>query len=193
MKLRILEIVLGSALFALVCGNAYPGRMSATDADNKSPAALAAQIPLAGRVTDAANVLSQQQQAALETSLANLERNTQHQLVVVTVHSLNGQDIADYTRNLANSWRIGRREYNDGVVVLVAPNERKVRIAVGYGLERRLPDSVCQQIIDRNMLPHFRRGDLPGGISEGTTALIKLLEKVRHSQQEKSLAPKMIP
>ena len=74
--------------------------MSATDADNKSPAALAAQIPLAGRVTDAANVLSQQQQAALETSLANLERNTQHQLVVVTVHSLNGQDIADYTRNL---------------------------------------------------------------------------------------------
>ncbi|GGB96104.1 hypothetical protein GCM10011494_13220 [Novosphingobium endophyticum] len=135
-----------------------------------------AAVPLAGRVTDAAHILSPQEQATLSARLEKLEQKTQHQLVVVTVPSLGGRDVAEYTRDLANSWGIGRKGYNDGVVLLIAPKERKVRIAVGYGLEKRLSDGACQQIINREMLPSFRKGDLPGGIAAGTDALIARLE-----------------
>jgi uncharacterized protein len=107
--------------------------------------------------------------------LAELERTTKHQLVVATVPSLGGRDVANFSRDLANAWRIGRNGNNDGVVLLVAPNERKVRIAVGYGLEKALTHEVCQQIIDSSMLPHFRQGDLPGGIEAGVDALIARL------------------
>ena len=85
------------------------------------------------------------------------------------------RDIANFTRDLANSWGIGRKGYNDGVVLLVAPNEHAVRIAVGYGLERQLTDPVCEQIIKQAMLPHFRRRDLSGGIQAGTDRLIARL------------------
>jgi uncharacterized protein len=93
-------------------------------------------------------------------------------MVVVTVPALSGRDVADFTRDLANEWGIGRKGYDDGVVVLVAPNERKVRIAVGYGLEGTLTHEVCRQIIDTAMLPRFRHRDIPGGIEAGTDALI---------------------
>lgn len=134
-----------------------------------------AAVPLAGRVTDAAHILSPHEQVILSDRLEKLEQKTQHQLVVVTVPSLGGRDVADYTRDLANSWGIGRKGYNDGVVLLVAPTEHKVRIAVGYGLEKRLSDATCQQIIDQEVLPLFRKGDLPGGIEAGTNALIASL------------------
>jgi uncharacterized protein len=93
-------------------------------------------------------------------------------MVVVTVPTLGGRDVADYTRDLSNNWGIGRKGYNDGVVLLVAPVEHKVRIAVGYGLERKLTHDVCQGIIEQTMLPRFREGDVPGGIEAGTDALI---------------------
>ncbi len=96
-------------------------------------------------------------------------------MVVVTVRTLNGQDIADFTRTLANSWHIGRKGIDDGVVLLVAPAERKVRIAVGFGLEKQLTPEVCQEVIDSEVLPAFRRGNLPGGIEAGTEALVARL------------------
>jgi uncharacterized protein len=136
-------------------------------AANRTPA-----IPLSGRVTDAAGTLGPAQEAALSAKLEGLERLTKRQMVIVTVPSLGGQDIAAYTRNLANSWGIGRKGYNDGVVLLVAPNEQRVRIAVGLGLEEVLTHEVCQGIIDNSMLPRFRAGDLIGGIEAGTDALI---------------------
>lgn len=132
-------------------------------------------VALAGRVTDAANVLDPAQEALLTVKLQDLERRTKHQMAIVTVPSLDGQDIAAYTRNLANTWGIGRKGYDDGVVLLVAPSERQVRIAVGYGLESVLTHEVCQQIIDGSMLPRFRSGDLIGGIEAGTDALIARL------------------
>lgn len=138
-----------------------------SSAEKSSPA-----IAIAGRVTDAANILDPAQEAALTAKLDSLERRTQHQMVIVTVPSLGGQDIASHTRNLENSWGIGRKGYDDGVVLLVAPNERQVRIAVGFGLEKVLTREVCQQIIDSLMLPRFRVGDLLGGIEAGTDALI---------------------
>ncbi len=132
-------------------------------------------VRLTGRVTDAAGILSAGEEAALTTKLKRLEGKTGRQFVVATVRSLGGRDVADFTTDLANSWGVGRAEQNDGLVLLVAPTERKVRIAVGYGLERRLPNAICQQIIDEHMLPRFRQGDLPGGIEAGADALIARL------------------
>ena len=127
---------------------------------------------LAGRVTDAASILSEAEEVALTARLAEFEARTKHQFVVVTVPTLNGQDVANYTLALANRWGIGRRVYKDGLVILVAPNERKVRIEVGLGLERVLPDAVCANVIDDEMLPKFKEGDIPAGINSGATALM---------------------
>jgi uncharacterized protein len=117
-------------------------------------------------------VLNVEQRIRIADELAQFERATKHQMVVVTVRSLAGRDVADFARDLANSWGIGRRCYNDGIMLLVAPNEQKVRIAVGYGLERTLTHRVSQRIIDRNILPAFKQGDLPAGIEAGVRALI---------------------
>lgn len=138
-------------------------------------ASIEAAIPLAGRVTDAANIISVGQEAVLTDKLVLLEKSTSHQMVVVTVHSLDGRDVADFTRDLGNAWGIGRKEFDDGVVVLVAPSEHKIRIAVGHGLERTLPDSLCKTIIEQNMLPHFKKGNYYEGIDAGLSALIERL------------------
>ena len=95
--------------------------------------------------------------------------------MIVTVPTLDGQDIAVFTRNLGRHWGVGRKGHNDGVILLVAPAERKVRIAVGYGLEKTLPDAACQQILAQQVLPRFSKGDLPGGIPAGAEALIAKL------------------
>ena len=97
-------------------------------------------------------------------------------MAIATVSSLGGRDLADFTKDLANSWGVGRKGYNDGVLFLVAPNERKVRIALGYGLEKTLTHEVCQEIIDKSVLPLFRKGDLSAGIEAGTDAMIARLE-----------------
>jgi uncharacterized protein len=169
-------IVLTSMLSALACSDGSASR-SQQESTKPPPAVrvLAASLPLTGRVTDAAHVLSPEQQGRLSAKLEQLERSTKHQMVVVTVPTLGGRDVADYTRDLSNSWGIGRKGYNDGVVLLVAPVEHKVRIAVGYGLEGKLTHDVCQEIIDKTMLPRFREGDVPGGIKAGTDALIARL------------------
>ena len=161
-------------LAIIACSNGQAGSVARRDGTAKSGLASPV-VALTGRVTDAAHILSAQQQAGLSAKLEELDERTKHQLVVVTVPTLNGRDVTDFTRDLANVWGIGRKGYNDGVVLLVAPHERKVRIAVGYGLEVRLTHDVCQQIIDQAMLPHFRHGDIPGGIEAGTEALITRL------------------
>lgn len=132
-------------------------------------------IELVGRVTDQANILSEDQRATISKKLEQLEAATQHQMVVATVSSLEGREIEPFTTDLANAWGIGRRDINDGVVVLVAPNERKVRIAVGYGLESTLTDELCAEIIENAMLPNFREGAYFSGIESGVDALIDAL------------------
>jgi len=176
MRETLRGIAFASTLFTVACSNGQATSAPATRTEGEKPATSIAAVPLSGRVTDAAHILSPKAQATLSDRLAKLEQKTQHQLVVVTVPSLDGHDIANYTRDLANSWGIGRKGYNDGAVLLIAPKERKVRIAVGYGLEKRLPDRACQQIIEQKILPSFRKGDLPGGIGAGTDALIARLE-----------------
>ena len=131
--------------------------------------------PLTGRVVDQAGVLDAAAEARLATKLADLESKTGTQLVVATLNSLQGTDIADFGYQLGRHWGIGQKGKNNGALLIVAPTERKVRIEVGYGLEGTLTDAVTRLIIDNAVLPRFRTGDFAGGIERGTDDLIQLL------------------
>lgn len=125
-----------------------------------------------GRVVDEAGLLSPVVRAELSSRLARLEKATGHQLVILTVRSLKGQTIEDFGVRVGRTWGVGRRGVDDGVLLIVAPTERKVRIEVGYGLEKRLSDPLCAKIIRERIAPHFARGDMSGGIVAGTDAII---------------------
>ena len=131
--------------------------------------------PLTGRVVDAANVLPADVEASLDAKLRQFELETRRQLVVATVPDLQGNDIAEYGYQLGRAWGLGARDRNDGAILLVAPNERRMRIEVGYGLEPALTDALSSLIISRTIRPAFKAGDLPGGIVAGTDAIIAQL------------------
>jgi len=175
MKLTSNVLALAWPLLLLACSTkpTVQAQSDQTNAATIAPAQPA--IPLAGRVTDVAHLLSSDTKVRLSAKLENLEASTHHQLVVVTVNSLGGRDIDDFSRDLANAWGIGRKGHNDGVVLLVAPKERKVRITVGRALEATLTPVVCEQIIAAKIIPRFRSGDLAGGIESGADALISRL------------------
>jgi len=126
-------------------------------------------------VVDQADILPPAAEARLNAGLADLQRKTRHQLAIVTVSSLQGYSINDYTLRLARFWGVGRRHYDDGVVLLVAPKEHKVRIEVGYGLEATLTDPRCAEIIRNRIVPRFERNDLAGGIQAGADAILARL------------------
>lgn len=126
---------------------------------------------LTGRVVDAADVLPPATEQAIEARLAAVEQATGHQLVVATVPSLGGRPIEDFGYQLGRSWGIGSKDKDDGAILLVAPNDRKVRIEVGYGLEPVLTDAMAGLIIRERILPAFRDGDLPGGVEAGVDAI----------------------
>ena len=130
---------------------------------------------LSGRVVDTANLLSPEQEAGLTQQLAALEAKNRRQLVVVTLPSLEGYAIEDYGYRLGRTWGIGEKDVNSGALLIVAPNERKVRIEVGYGLEPIVTDALSSVIIQQQILPAFRGGDMPSGIMAGTKALVDLL------------------
>lgn len=129
-------------------------------------------VRLTGRVVDEAGLLSEVEEHQLSTKLAALEARTGHQVVVATVKTLQGKQIESYSLCLANHWGIGRAKEDDGVVLLVAPVERKVRIEVGYGLETALTDAEAKAILDGRVLPEFRAGKMSKGIQAGVSAII---------------------
>ena len=131
--------------------------------------------PLTGRVVDGANILPADEKARLEQKLAALEAQTKRQVVVATLADLQGYDIADYGYQLGRAWKIGQKDVNDGAILIIAPKERKVRIEVGYGLEGVLTDGISALIIQQQIVPKFKAGDMPGGIEAGTDALIAQL------------------
>jgi uncharacterized protein len=131
--------------------------------------------PLTGRVVDDAHVLSPQTQADLTAKLAALEQKTGDQVVVVTLPSLQGYEIEDYGYQLGRAWGVGQKGKNNGVLFIVAPNERKVRIEVGYGLEPVLTDALTSVILQESVLPKFRAGDVEGGVVAGTDAIVEQL------------------
>lgn len=130
---------------------------------------------LSGRVVDAAHLLTPAARSALEAKLAAEEQKTTDQFVVATVRSLEGTSVEDYANQLFRFWKIGQTDKNNGVLLLVAPNERKVRIEVGYGLEGVLPDAVASTIIQTAIVPAFRSGDFAGGVEKGADAVIEVL------------------
>lgn len=132
--------------------------------------------PLTGRVADNARLLTPARQDKLSGALADTERLTRHQFVVVTVPSLHGKSIDDVGLMLGKCWGIGRKDHDDGVLLVVAPKERKVRIEVGYGLERTLTNSEAKAIIDQHILPSFKRGKLAAGIFRGSAAIIREID-----------------
>jgi uncharacterized protein len=140
------------------------------------PARAAPTFPaLTGRVVDDAHILSPETQAQLTQELAGLEQKTSRQLIVVTIPSLQGYDIADYGYQLGRAWGIGQKETNNGALFIVAPNDRKVRVEVGYGVEGVLTDAMSSVILQREVLPRFRQGDMQGGVVAGTHALVEQL------------------
>ncbi len=130
---------------------------------------------LTGRVVDDANILDAATRADFESRLADLEAKTSSQFVVVTLSSLRGRTIEDYGYQLGRYWGIGQKGSNNGVLLIVAPNERKVRIEVGYGLEGTFPDAIASIIVQNSILPRFRANDYPGGIKRGVDSIIKVL------------------
>ncbi|MFG1358051.1 TPM domain-containing protein [Xanthobacter pseudotagetidis] len=149
---------------------------------------------LTGRVVDDAHVLDPATRAALDAKLAAQEERATDQFVVATVPSLQGTSIEDYGNRLFRAWRLGQEKKNNGVLLLVAPNERKVRIEVGYGLEGILTDAVASAIIRNAIIPSFKAGDMAGGIVKGADAVLEILnldpeearDRARREEQESS-------
>ena len=131
--------------------------------------------PLTGRVVDDAHVLTPEAQADLTAKLAALEAKSGDQLVVVTLPSLQGYPIEDFGYQLGRKWGIGQKGKDNGALFIVVPSEHKVRIEVGYGLEPVLTDAMTSVILQQSVLPRFRAGDVPGGVIDGTNALVQQL------------------
>ncbi len=133
-----------------------------------TPAAAEIKLPaLQGRITDQAGLLKPEDREAIETQLKALEQTSTDQVAVVTLNSLQGVTIEEFGLELGRKWAIGQKDKDNGVVLVVAPNERKVRIEVGRRLEPQLTDALSKIIIENGILPAFRRGDFSGGIRAG--------------------------
>ena len=126
---------------------------------------------LSARVTDFTGTLTRDQQAQLESQLAGLERDKGAQIAVLLVPTTQPESIEAFSIRVAEAWKIGRKGADDGILVIVAKNDRAVRIEVGYGLEGALPDAIAKRIIEERITPRFREGDFFGGLQASTQAL----------------------
>ncbi len=144
------------------------------------PAAAAQTFPkFTGLVVDSANVLSPQDEAALTTKLEALQKDTKRQLVVATIADLQGYPIEEYGYKLGRAWGVGLQDVNNGAILFIAPNERAgrrgPRIEVGRGLEPILTDALSSVIINTDMMPRLKAGDVPGAMTAGTDAIVRQL------------------
>jgi uncharacterized protein len=143
---------------------------------SQSPTAPPFVPRASGWVRDEAGVLSDATEERLNGILAGHQRATSNQVVVLTVASLGGDVVESVALRRASELKVGRDDIDNGVLLLVAPNERKVRIEVGYGLEGVLPDARCVQIIRTEILPRFKAGDLDGGVEHGVRAILDAIQ-----------------
>ena len=178
--MRCAAVALAAAALLLAGCDAAPrggseaGANPAASAEPSAPGPGPALPQLTGRVVDGADLLDSEAEARLARASEALERRTGDELVVVTVASLEGRPIEDYTRDLGNHWRLGE-DRDDGVILLVAPNERRTRIAVGFGLEPILTNRLAGTIIDEHLLPNFREQEWEQGIAAATDAIASIL------------------
>ncbi|GJM30035.1 MAG: hypothetical protein DHS20C17_26700 [Cyclobacteriaceae bacterium] len=126
-------------------------------------------------VNDFADLLAPQEQQRLEQKLAAYHDSTSTQIAVVTVNSLNGHDVAGYSFELAELWGIGQQGEDNGILILIAPTERKMFIATGYGVESYIPDAIAKRIVEGTLKPNFRSGNYFAGLDQATNLLIGLL------------------
>lgn len=155
--------LLRAVLLALLLGWALPAL------------ALVAVPQLTGRVVDQTGTLSSGDIAALTQTLADLERRKGSQIAVLIVPTTDGEAIEQFSLRVAEAWKIGRKKVDDGALLVVAKNDRRLRIEVGYGLEGVLTDVTTKRIIDEVITPKFKGGDFAGGISDGVSRMIGLV------------------
>ena len=124
-------------------------------------------------VNDFATLLSVDEVSALESKLVAYNDTTSTQVTIVIIKSLEGYEISDYAVRLANAWGIGKADKNNGALILVSLDEKKMSIQTGYGLEGVLPDAICKRIIEKEMKPSFKQSDYYGGFDLATTAIFK--------------------
>jgi uncharacterized protein len=127
-------------------------------------------------VTDYAGILSGDQMKALEDKLVSLDNTTSTQIAVVIVPNLGGNDISDFNVKLLRAWGVGGKKNNNGVVLLISKEDRKLNIATGYGVEGALPDITCKHIIDDDIVPSFKGNDYYRGIDKGTDAIVQAVK-----------------
>lgn len=143
-------------------------------------AVAVAQAPLpkpSGYVNDFAGILDEQTRGMLEQRLKDVETRTSSEIAVATVKSLDGMSIEEYADRLFREWGVGQKKTDNGVLILVAPNDREMRIEVGYGLEGVLPDGLAGEIRDQQFLPRFRDSDYVGGIRDGVGRIADIVER----------------
>lgn len=134
--------------------------------------AVAREVPpLRGRVNDYAGLLPPERARQLEDKLEQFERETGHQVALLTVRSLEGDSLEDFSIRVAERWKVGRKGFDNGVILLVAREEKRLRLEVGYGLEGVLPDAIASRIVRDVIVPRFRAGDYAGGIEAGIDAI----------------------
>ncbi len=133
-----------------------------------------AEVPyLAGRVNDLAGILSQRTRSEIESTLERHEKRTSNQIVVLTISSLEGDILEEYSYRVASTWKLGTKENDNGVLLLIVKDDRKLRIEVGDGLEGALPDVTCGRIIRNEMVPMFKKGKYDEGVFAGVDAIIQ--------------------
>src|SRR6266702_2887067 len=138
--------------------------------------------PLRAHVNDYAGMLSSGAVQELEQRLSAFERSDSTQIVVLTIPTLAGENLEEYSIKVAEAWRIGQKGVDNGAILLIAKQERKVRIEVGRGLERKLTDLVSGRIIRNEMAPHFKGGDFDGGVVAGVAAIMAVTKGEYTSQ-----------
>lgn len=154
---------------------------------------LVALPPLKARVTDLSHTLSETQRAGIESRLAAFEASHGTQIAVVLLPTVKPEDIVDYTQRLGDAWKLGRRDVGDGVLFVVAVNDRVVRIATSKTLEGALPDLALRRIIDQAVVPAFQRGDFAGGVSAGVEQIIARVSGEALPLPEQSAQPEASP
>lgn len=138
--------------------------------------AVALEVPyLSGRVVDEAGLVPPDAEQRIAEKLAAYEAETGTQVAVLTIPALQGESLEDYSLRVAETWQLGREGVDDGVLLLVARDDRQMRLEVGYGLEPRLTDLASRRILDEVVRPRFRNGDFGGGIEAGTDAVVAVL------------------
>jgi len=130
--------------------------------------------PLRGHVNDYSRLMAPERARALEERLARFEQETGNQVAVLTIPGLEGEDLEGFSIKVADTWKIGKKGFDNGVILLIVQNDRKLRIEVGYGLEGVLPDAIASRIIREVIVPHFRANDYAGGIEAGVESILKV-------------------